>query len=186
MKSTNITIVVLVILALVAGGVYIANTDKMKGDEAMMADKAMMKDDKAMMSDDKSMMKGDEAMMADKAMMSGDKMADKSMMSANVTSGYLPYSPEKLAYAEKGNVVLFFRAGWCPTCRTVDADIRANLGKVPSNLVILDVNYDASADLKKKYGVTVQHTFVQVDSNGNLIKKWIGGANLASVVAQVQ
>jgi thiol-disulfide isomerase/thioredoxin len=99
---------------------------------------------------------------------------------------YEAYSPEKLANAEAGNVVLFFRAGWCPTCRTVDADIKANMNNIPANLTILDVDYDKSSDLKKKYGVTTQHTFVQVDSKGNLIKKWMGGSTLASVVGQVK
>ena len=41
------------------------------------------------------------------------------------------------------------------------------------------------ADLKKKYGVVYQHTFVQVDKDGNLIKKWSGSPNLSSLVTQV-
>jgi thioredoxin-related protein len=30
-------------------------------------------------------------------------------------------------------------------------------------------------DLAKKYGITYQHTFVQIDSKGNEITKWNGG-----------
>jgi thiol-disulfide isomerase/thioredoxin len=84
------------------------------------------------------------------------------------------------------DVVLFFRAGWCPTCRAVDSDIKANLSKIPSSLAILDVNYDNSSALKQKYGVTYQHTFVQVDKDGNLIKKWSGSPTLAALVAEVK
>ena len=99
---------------------------------------------------------------------------------------YELYAPEKLVKADSGDVVLFFRASWCPTCKAVDADIRSNLPAIPGGLTILDVNYDNSSDLKKKYGVTYQHTFVQVKADGTLIKKWSGSPTLAALVAEVQ
>jgi thiol-disulfide isomerase/thioredoxin len=100
---------------------------------------------------------------------------------------YEAYTPEKVALASPTHdVVLFFRAGWCPTCRAIDADIKASLSKIPASLTILDVNYDASSDLKKKYGVTYQHTFVQVDAGGKLIKKWSGSPTLEALVKEVQ
>jgi len=105
-----------------------------------------------------------------------------------VKSGsYEAYSPEKIALASaKGNVVLNFSAAWCPTCRALEANINANLASIPSNLTILKVDYDNSTDLKKKYGVTYQHTLVQVDKDGNLIKKWMGSQTLAAFVAEVK
>src|SRR3989344_2489777 len=46
---------------------------------------------------------------------------------------YESYSAEKLALAEgDGRAILFFRATWCPTCRALDADIRANSEKIPA------------------------------------------------------
>jgi len=100
---------------------------------------------------------------------------------------YEAYSPEKIALASsKGNVVLNFSAAWCPTCRALEANINANLANIPSNLTILKVDYDNSTDLKKKYGVTYQHTLVQVDKDGNLIKKWMGSPTLAAFVAEVK
>ncbi len=100
---------------------------------------------------------------------------------------YEAYSPEKIALASaKGNVVLNFFAAWCPLCRTLKADIQANLANIPSNLTILTVDYDNSTDIKKKYGVTYQHTMVQVDKDGNLIKKWMGSPTLAAFVAEVK
>jgi thioredoxin 1 len=116
----------------------------------------------------------------------GTSMVDNSdtMMHAGT---YEAYTTEKIAMASATHdVVLFFRASWCPTCIAVDKDIKANLGKIPSSLTILDVNYDASSDLKKKYGVTYQHTFVQVDAQGTLIKKWSGSPTLVKLVAEVQ
>ena len=100
---------------------------------------------------------------------------------------YEPYTSAKVAMASATqDVVLFFRASWCPTCRAVDADINAHLKEIPETLSILDVNYDTASDLKKKYGVTYQHTFVQVDAQGNLIKKWSGSPTLSALVAEVK
>lgn len=99
---------------------------------------------------------------------------------------YEVYAPEKVARAAMGDVVIFFHASWCPTCRTVDADIKAHLDEIPEDLSILNINYDTSDELKKKYGVTYQHTFVQVDAEGNLIHKWQGGSTLASVVEKIK
>lgn len=122
-----------------------------------------------------AMMKKEETSMMNK----GD-----AMMKAG---SYEAYGPEKIARASTDHdVVLFFRASWCPTCISLDKDIRAHLGAIPSNLTILDVNYDNSAELKKKYRVTYQHTFVQVDTDGNLIKKWSGSPTLSALVAEVQ
>ncbi len=126
--------------------------------------------------------------------MSNDGMvvkADGTMVTTDGTimkaGSYEAYSPEKIAFASvNGNVVLNFYASWCSKCRTLDADINANLVNIPSNLTILKVDYDNSTDLKKKYGVTIQHTLVQVDKDGNLIKKWIGSPTLAAFVAEVK
>jgi thiol-disulfide isomerase/thioredoxin len=100
---------------------------------------------------------------------------------------YEAYSPAKAALASAThNVVLFFRAGWCPSCRAIDSDIKTNLSKIPSSLAILDVDYDNSSELKKKYGVTYQHTFVQVDKDGNLVKKWSGSPTLSALVSEIK
>ena len=97
---------------------------------------------------------------------------------------YLPYTSTAVAQA-KGNVVLFFHANWCPTCVKNEKDIKANLKDIPKDLTLLRVNYDDATELKELYGVTAQHTFVQVDNSGKLIKKWRGGATLKEIVAQV-
>ena len=184
-----------VIVVLVAGvGIYSSNNSS-KNDAAMMEQKAMedqkMAEEKAMM--EKKAMEEKDAMMKDDAtktdsMMKKDEtsMIDKSdtMMKAG---SYEAYAPEKVALASlTHDVVLFFRASWCPTCKAVDADIKANLSKIPSDLAILDVNYDNSSELKKKYGVTYQHTFVQVDKDGNMIKKWSGSPTLSALVAEIK
>jgi pyruvate/oxaloacetate carboxyltransferase len=99
---------------------------------------------------------------------------------------YTKYDEGKLAMANTGDVVLFFKAAWCPSCRTLDAALVAEAANIPSDLTILEVDYDTAVELKKKYGVTTQHTLVQVDASGTMITKWSGGSTLASVVAKVQ
>ncbi|HMO78215.1 MAG TPA: thioredoxin family protein [Candidatus Paceibacterota bacterium] len=103
----------------------------------------------------------------------------------NVSGAYEVYSAEKLA-AAAGDVVIFFNATWCPSCRALKADIEANLSAIPAGTTILTADYDTETELKKKYGVTTQHTLVQVDTNGNLIKKWSGGSKLENLLAEVQ
>ena len=99
---------------------------------------------------------------------------------------YEAYSPEKIAMAETRDVVLFFHASWCPSCRALNGDIEKNVGAIPAGVTILKTDYDKETELKKKYGVTTQHTLVQVDKDGNLIKKWSGGSKLENLISQVQ
>lgn len=82
-------------------------------------------------------------------------------------------------------MVLFFKANWCPTCTEVDTDIKNNEASINPDLAIMIVDYDESDDLKIKYGVTYQHTFVQVDQNGELIKKWSGSPTLDELSSEV-
>jgi thiol-disulfide isomerase/thioredoxin len=102
------------------------------------------------------------------------------------SGSYEAYAPEKIARAAEGSVVLFFRASWCPTCQGADMDIRANAKNIPKGVTILDVNYDNSQELKKKYSVTYQHTYVQIDASGNQIAKWSGSRTLTELLVQVK
>lgn len=109
-----------------------------------------------------------------------------SVMSTETKGSFETYDLEKLALADSGDVVLFFHASWCPTCRSLASNITENIASIPLNTHILKVDYDSETKLKQKYGVTYQHTLVQVDSQGNLIKKWTGSPSLASLLSEVQ
>ena len=78
------------------------------------------------------------------------------------------------ALAEKGPTVLFFSANWCPTCQAAFKDLEANGSKM-GNVRIVVVDYDTSAQLKRTYGVTYQHTWIQIDPKGTALKTWSGG-----------
>lgn len=177
MNRNTAIIIGIIILVVVVGGIY-ASTNKK--DDIMMSDK--IKDTASIES------RNQEAIEKDIIGDQGDQTVIKKDETVMIKAGsYESYAPEKIALASsEHNVVLFFRASWCPTCRAVDADIKANLSKIPSNLTILDVNYDDSTSLKKKYGVTYQHTFVQVDAQGQLIKKWQGSPTLVALIAEVK
>src|SRR3989344_9491218 len=186
MNKTIGVIIGVIVLAVIVGGIYMSNNTK---NDAMMIKEQMeqkaMEEKKAMEEQD-AMMKADTT--ETDSMMKEDEtnMMDKNDTMMKVGS-YETYAPEKVALASATHdVVLFFRASWCPTCRALDADIKANLSKIPESLAILDVNYDNSTALKQKYSVTYQHTFVQVDKDGNLIKKWSGSPTLSALVVEVK
>lgn len=90
---------------------------------------------------------------------------------------YVTYSESTLdqILEDQGRALLFFHANWCPTCRSADLSIKNEGSSLPENLTILKTDYDKELDLKRKYAVTIQHTFVLVDANMNEITKWQGG-----------
>lgn len=127
-----------------------------------------------------------EGVMMEEPMMEGEEMEVGDAMVANdvmVKAGtYEPYSEEKLALAEDGKVVLYFSASWCPTCRALDADIVGNLSQIPEDVHILKIDYDSAVELRQKYGVTTQHTLVEVDAEGNQLSKWSGSLTLSALL----
>ncbi len=94
---------------------------------------------------------------------------------------YKEYS-ERVVNATEGTKLLFFHAPWCPQCRALEASIQK--GPLPNDVTIFKVDYDTNQDLRKKYGVTLQTTIVQVDDTGALVKKYVAydEPTLASVL----
>lgn len=112
----------------------------------------------------------------------GESMKKDGDVVAMSKGSYADYNTAKLVNAENGKVVLFFHAPWCPTCKEANKNFEAS--QAPEGLTLLKVDYDSSNELKKKYGVTYQHTFVQVDKDGNLLKKWSGSTKYDDIKAQ--
>src|SRR3989344_6699452 len=164
--NKNIGIILGVVVIIIAGIVYSST----KNEDAMMQ-KDPMESDVMIKEDGDTMMKDDISTMVDKK--------DDAMMKVG---SYEAYSPEKVARAETGDVVLFFHASWCPSCRALNLDIEKNMSSIPEGVSILKVDYDKETEMKKKYGITYQHTLVQVDKDGNMIKKWSGSPTLSSLV----
>jgi thiol-disulfide isomerase/thioredoxin len=98
---------------------------------------------------------------------------------------YISYNNTDLSSLE-GKIVLDFSAPWCPSCRKLEKDINNSLMDIPAGVTLLKVDYDSETALKVHYGVTRQHTLVQVDQAGNMIKKWSGGNTLESIINELQ
>lgn len=112
--------------------------------------------------------------------MLGEEGADD----ASEVGSFEDYAPEKIA--SSGGAVIDFAADWCPSCRAFEANVNENVQDIPADLTILKADYDTELELRKQYGVTQQHTFVQVDAQGNEIAKWVGSPTLEALIAKLQ
>lgn len=102
-----------------------------------------------------------------------DKVTKEKMRSPK--SGYIAYDSTEFQKQADKKRVLFFHAKWCPTCKVADKEFTENSDKIPSDIILFKTDYDTEKDLIALYGITYQHTFVYVDSQGNQFKKWNGG-----------
>lgn len=160
MKMNTIVLIAITLIVIAAGLWYWTTSDSM---DKVMKDSS----DMAMMDKDYD-----------------DQLESENMMEGSAGS-YEKYDSAKLAKAESGDVILFFRASWCPSCIALDTDIKNSLRDIPADVTILEVDYDNSTELKQKYGVTYQHTFVQVNEDGNELKQWSSSPTLESLLEEV-
>lgn len=156
--NKNILIGLIVILVIVGGGMFLANS-KSATREVSTGEKM------------------------DTSTSSGQEGSSTTSENQNLdnNSKYVEYSKGVLDQSKIARRVLFFYASWCPTCRPTDADLKENISQFPEDLVLIRVNYNdpetdqEEKELAKKYAITYQHTFVQIDSLGNEVTKWNGG-----------
>ncbi len=94
-----------------------------------------------------------------------------------LSPNYYEYSDKSLKLSQsRGKTILFFAATtWCNTCSNLDKEIKEKSMDLPKNITILKTDYDNDKALNKKYFITIQHTLVVLDKNGEEIKRWIGG-----------
>ena len=90
---------------------------------------------------------------------------------------YDKYIQDKDKYLNT-KVIIFFNAAWCSTCKVARENFESSLNMIPRDMTIAVVDFDNSNDLRKKYGVTLQHTFVQIDQNEDSLKKWSGSTTI--------
>ena len=131
---------------------------------------------------EESMVDGSDSDVAEAMENEGNMMDD---VEPTAAGAYLTYSPEAVASSDAENILLTFSASWCPSCRTLDANINENLSAIPEGTEIYKVDYDSNVALRQEYGVTMQHTHVLVDNDGTMIKKWTGGNTLGDLVASI-
>lgn len=97
-------------------------------------------------------------------------------------SRYLDYSEERLKKATEDFIVLFFHADWCPTCKAFEEKVFTEF--IPENILILKVDFDDNLELKKKYNILTQTSFVIVDNKWNLKKRWIWARWIDDIIKQ--
>ncbi|NED99215.1 thioredoxin family protein [Phytoactinopolyspora halotolerans] len=101
-----------------------------------------------------------------------DQEGDDSGQAELAAGTYREYSEDAVADAGFDTTILFFHASWCPECRAFEESIEA--GPIPDGVQILKVDYDSESELKQRYDVTIQTTFVRVDENGEQLGTWVG------------
>lgn len=166
-KNTIIGIVIAVIV--LGGGIMVLGNQSGKStdESTMVKEDGMMRRENAVM----------EKVEGDGTMMKKDPSTD----SGQSDTRYIEYSKADLDSSAGKRRVLYFYASWCPTCRIADPELSANSNKFPKDVIVLRVNYNdpdtdsQEKDLAKKYAVTYQHTFVQIDGEGKEVAKWNGG-----------
>ena len=101
-----------------------------------------------------------------------DTLSETPTPTATVAKGaYTPYTQTSFTETPAERRVLFFHASWCPQCRALESDLTSK--PLPDGVTIFKVDYDSHQDLRKKYGVTLQTTFVEVDSEGNKKQSYV-------------
>lgn len=179
---TTLSALSIIIILIIIGGAIYFNT-RPESEIMMNEGESMMQEGEEMMQEGEDMKSEGEAMMEN-----GESMMEEdhsSAMEGDTPGTYEEYSEDKVMNAE-GDIVLFFHATWCPTCKSLSSNIESNSANIPAGTTILKLDYDSNTELRKKYGVTTQHTLVQIDSNGNLISKWTGSPTLSSLVSQIK
>ena len=94
---------------------------------------------------------------------------------------YEDYDESHLGAEGYNETIIFFHAPWCPECRAFEQAILAS--DIPDGVQILKTDYDSSTELRQKYEITLQSTFVKVDSSGDELTMWVGYGKDKSVTA---
>lgn len=94
---------------------------------------------------------------------------------------YIDYSPD-LIWSDD-DVVLFFHADRCSTCEQARKSFE--LTGIPAWLTILEVDYDTETQLKQKYSILTQTSYVYIDSDWELLKRRVWGRHIDDIIAKI-
>ncbi len=177
MSNKFLPVVIIVVLVLIVAGVMVF-LRPVKVDNVMNAPA-----EPTLMMESETPQEGSEQMPpAEDESMQKDQQDGVMMEKEVADSRYMPYSESAFSASSDKRRVLFFYASWCPTCRPADAEFSEKVSQIPEDVQLIRVNYndpDTDEDekaLAEKYGITYQHTYVQIDSLGKQVAKWNGGA----------
>lgn len=80
---------------------------------------------------------------------------------------YTAFSPEVIGNGETS--VLFFHSKWCGECRRDEKALNQWQQENGLPVSVYKVDYGAATDLKNRYKVVQQNTYVVIDGSGNAI-----------------
>ncbi len=178
-KKAQMLVAAVIGLFLIGGGaIAYTNKQNVKKDQDRMA---MQKKTEAAALEKEDAMKKEEAMKKEAAMTPDQKAA---MAKSGSYITLANYNTDTAKYADSKKVY-FFHASWCPICQGIEKEINADTSKIPAGVTLIKTDFDTSTELRKKYGVTTQYTFVQVDNNGNQTAKW-SASSLTDALAGIK
>lgn len=96
---------------------------------------------------------------------------------------YLDYD-ESIVSSLTGDIVLFFHADRCPTCRQAEKSFWET--GIPAWLTILKVDFDTARDLSKQYTVLTQTSYVYIKSDGTMIKRWVWWTRIDDIITKLE
>lgn len=112
-----------------------------------------------------------------------DSETESEEQATRVAGTYQDYDGEKIAQSNADHILLFFHATWCPSCRALDSDIVAHRERIPAGVEIYKIDYDTATALKRQYGVTTQHSIIEITSSGEALSDISHGLTLEDVLA---
>ena len=101
-------------------------------------------------------------------------------------SGYAPYSASavNLAVSQGKKTAVFFHGATCGSCAKLDANIKANVANIPSDVVVFNADWDDNQDLAVKYGAPKYHTVTYLNNDGSVAKNVWGLFELDKLVGE--
>jgi len=102
--------------------------------------------------------------------------------SPTISERYLDYTPNLLSTLT-GDIVLFFHADRCPTC--IQAEKNFFMTWIPEGLTIIKVDFDSESELRKKYSILSQTSYVYVKNDGTMLKRRVGWLTIDNILENV-
>jgi len=100
------------------------------------------------------------------------RKASSSSASTRTQQTYLLYKEGVIGNGQTS--VLFFFASWCPRCIETDNALRDIFGTGTVPVSAYKIDFDDGGELRTRFGVSKEHTFVKIDGKGQMIGKIYG------------
>lgn len=128
---------------------------------------------------------GSQEIIGQKLKETGEKMLEEEYTAVKGDPGfYGDYGEVDATHFER--VILFFTAPWCPSCTDAQNNIEINQKEIPANVAVVRVDFDHNNELREKYNVNKQHTFVLIDKSGEEISRWDNSKTLSEIIDNIK